>query len=303
MIYSFEFTAEDNSAPAQGKPATCSTSPIYLDEQQRLAVMPMWRAMKKHARNAKNQHRNGQPTGRVFTTYLKLANVIKERKLSCDNFCELGGGPGSMSLYLLSRNATCRGTGITLSDKDKHWTWFESLRLNPRFTALEGDLRSDVAVDMLREHGPYDLVIADAGEDSSAQQESSSFGMLAAEARLATQIVCLGGNYIMKIYDTFLRETQIMLWSLAHVFHKIVITHGVTVRVTNAERYLVCTGYKGLATDIPNDFSGAFVKFIDKANNRAVELRHSCEVATTMGFDAMPESISEHDAITYLDNL
>lgn len=303
MIYSFEFTTVDKSAPAQGKPATYSTSPVHLDEQQRLAVMPAWRAMKKYARNAKNQNQNGQPTDRVFTTYLKLANVIKERKLSCDNFCELGGGPGSMSLYLLSRHATCRGTGITLADKDKHWTWFESLRANPRFTALEGDLMSDVAVDMLREHGPYDLVIADAGEDSSVRQESTSFGMLAAEARLATQIVCLGGNYIMKIYDTFLLETQTMLWSLAHVFDKIVITHGVAVRVTNSERYLVCAGYKGLAADIPDDFSSAFVKFLDKANNRAVELRHSCELATTMGFDAMPESISELDAIKYFDGL
>ena len=272
-----------------------------LDERQRIKLGPAWRAMKACAKNSTMQVKHGQPPFPAYTTYLKLANVMDEFKLPCERFCALAEGPGSMALYLLRCYPHSTGVGLTLPDHNLQWSWLEPLRNNARFTALEGDVTAEDAD--CRVGTGFDLVIADGGLAEKVCQEAEAHLLLAGEAQLASRILALGGNFVIKIYDTFLKATQEMVWALAHVFRIIHISHGVAVRQNNAERYLVCMGFRGRVEYTPPAFSETFLAFMRKANQRAVNLHSACQASIALGLDAFPESVSESDAKLYFESL
>lgn len=272
-----------------------------MTEQERLDMGPNWRAMKKCAKDPRLQRRHGQPPFPAYTTYMKLATVVKEFDLQCTRFCALADGPGSMSCYLLAKFPASTGVGITLRDEDKSWAWMPSLQDDPRFTSLEGDIN---ATDTIKRLGKdFDFCVADGGMQEKENQEVEATGLLMREVWIAISILRPGGTFVMKIYDTLTDESHLMLWALAHCFETVQVTHGITLRPNNAERYLLCQNLRKDRMHLTDEYSHSFVAFMVAQNKRSYDLQLTCRIAHELQLVSFPETGTEEYVKNYIENL
>jgi 23S rRNA U2552 (ribose-2'-O)-methylase RlmE/FtsJ len=103
--------------------------------------------------------------------------------------------------------------------------------------------------------GQSTLITADGGFDFSHDfnsQENQSFHLILCEIFLALQIQKNKGTFILKMFDICNEETICMLYMLYMLYDKIYIIKPYSSRPANSEKYIVCSGYKGIDKDIVN---------------------------------------------------
>lgn len=97
-------------------------------------------------------------------------------------------------------------------------------------------------------NGKYQLITGDGGIDVSDdyfKQETKNLKVI--YCQILTMLYCLdiGGNFVLKIFDAFQRETVQLLQLLDNHFQRFEIVKPVLSRPCNSEKYIVCMGFKG----------------------------------------------------------
>jgi hypothetical protein len=92
-----------------------------------------------------------------------------------------------------------------------------------------------------------DLVTGDGGFNFSEDfggQEQNMIGLLFAQIAYALVSQKPGGNFVLKMFDCFLKPTTELLYLLSSSYDKVFICKPCTSRCANSERYVVCQGFK-----------------------------------------------------------
>lgn len=90
------------------------------------------------------------------------------------------------------------------------------------------------------------LITGDGGFDFSSdfnQQEIFIGKLLFAQIAFALVLQKRGGNFILKIFDSFIQHTVDLLYLLSSFYEKVYIMKPQTSRYANSEKYIICTGF------------------------------------------------------------
>ncbi len=174
-------------------------------------------------------------------------------------FCDLAGAPGAFTQYIQWRRPDAVGYGISLrSTKPDVPAWNLNLIDQTRFFPYYGD---DDTGDLFREWKSFvnrvkrdqvlgvDLVTADGGfdvetEKAFSRQEFLSFRLILVEVLTALKVLAIGGDLMVKMFDTVTQPTAELLYICSLCFDRITLFKPITSRPANAEKYLICQGRK-----------------------------------------------------------
>ncbi len=102
----------------------------------------------------------------------------------------------------------------------------------------------------------YDIVTADGGIDYSVDynnQEKDSLKLIQSEIFIALNTQKIGGNFICKLFDMFLKQTIYLIYILSLSYEEIYFYKPSVSRMSNSEKYIICKKYKGYNTKLVND--------------------------------------------------
>lgn len=170
-------------------------------------------------------------------------------------FCDVAAGPGGFTQYMQYRFPIAKGYGMTLRHDKFNWsTNFIDMK---RFTAFYGpdntgnlytnwehfihfvQSQSPDGVDLVTGDGGFDL---EDGVDKTLlhRQEFISSRLLLTQSVIGVKCTKMGGNFVVKVFDTVTEFSAQVLYLLAQCFEKILIFKPVSSRPANAERYVIC---------------------------------------------------------------
>lgn len=161
-------------------------------------------------------------------------------------FLDLCGGPGQFAKYIFSVNEDCVGYGVTLrNDCDYSFS-------HPNFRKMYGcfDTGDIFDANVLFEvmyfcRQKCDLVVADGAFDVRGRendQETLSLSLLRKECSVIVETLRVGGNCVLKVFDTFNCSTISLLENFVSHFTKHYLYKPSHSRAANSEKYLVCKG-------------------------------------------------------------
>ena len=203
---------------------------------------------------------------------LKLANIDALYKLTYHigafmhlstpgpfKFCDLAGAPGAFTQYIQWRRPEAIGYGITLkSTKPDVPDWNLKQLDQTRFFPYYGEsgtgnlyfewrnfvnrVRSDqgLGVDLVTADGGFDIET----ERAFARQEFLSFRLIMVQLLTALKLLKLGGNFVMKVFDTVTELSAQLLYIASLCFDRITLFKPIASRPANAEKYLICESKK-----------------------------------------------------------
>lgn len=92
---------------------------------------------------------------------------------------------------------------------------------------------------------PSDLVTSDGGFDWKKEnlQEQEAYRLIFGEIVLALKIQKDGGNFIIKIFESYTKITIKLIQMLRQVYKTVYVAKPYTSRISNSEKYLVCKGF------------------------------------------------------------
>jgi 23S rRNA U2552 (ribose-2'-O)-methylase RlmE/FtsJ len=91
-----------------------------------------------------------------------------------------------------------------------------------------------------------DFITADGGFDFSSdfnKQELSVSNLLFSQIAFALCMQKKGGNFVLKIFDCFHKQTIDLLYLLSSFYREVYITKPMTSRIANSEKYVVCRNF------------------------------------------------------------
>lgn len=93
---------------------------------------------------------------------------------------------------------------------------------------------------------PSDLVTSDGGFDWKREnlQEQEAYRLIFSEIVTALKVQKDGGNFIIKIFESYTKITIKLIQMLRQAYGNVYIAKPYTSRVSNSEKYIVCKGYK-----------------------------------------------------------
>tara|TARA_Y100000389_G_scaffold204166_1_gene255318 strand:- start:3036 stop:4169 length:1134 start_codon:yes stop_codon:yes gene_type:complete len=213
----------------------------------------------------------------VSRSYFKLYEMILDFNLiKSDIFCaSLAEGPGGfihcLNDFSIKQNININKCyGITLLSDDKKVPYWNPLIIKNKYNEIifgsdkTGDLYNLKNVDYFIEivkKNPCHLITGDGGFDYSGDynsQENSSYKLLYSEIFIALHIQKIGGNFVLKVFDLFDYKTIQLLYLLYCHYEKINIYKPSTSRLSNSEKYIVCTSFKGCHEDIKKNLRDMF---------------------------------------------
>jgi 23S rRNA U2552 (ribose-2'-O)-methylase RlmE/FtsJ len=172
-------------------------------------------------------------------------------------FLDLCGGPGEFARYVFLQNFDCRGFGVTL----KHQNDYNFTHTN--FKKIYGSFDTGNIFDanvyfeiMFHCRDKCDLVLADGAIDVSGNennQEPLMMPLIQKECDIILQTLRIGGNCVLKIFDTFFSTTISLLQDFVGHFEKYKVFKPRSSRPSNSEKYLVCINR--LKTPSPKSFN------------------------------------------------
>ena len=101
------------------------------------------------------------------------------------------------------------------------------------------------------------FITADGGFDYSNdfnKQEENSSHIIYSEIVSALAIQDKGGNFVIKIFDTFTIFTLKCIFLLNSFYENIYLYKPLTSRVANSEKYIICKKFKGIDKDLLEKF-------------------------------------------------
>jgi len=193
-----------------------------------------------------------QITDEVFTFDRKHS----ENKLT---FCDVAAGPGSFTQYIQYRYPNAIGYGMTL--KTEKLDWDTNALDMKRFTTFYGpdgtgnlytNWENFVNFVLKKQPSGVDLVMGDGGIDFDdatdpillKQQEFISSRLLLTQILVGIACTKIGGNFVLKVFDTVKEVSAQMIFLLSQCFEKTLIFKPVSSRPANAERYIICKNKK-----------------------------------------------------------
>lgn len=96
--------------------------------------------------------------------------------------------------------------------------------------------------------GKFDLITADGGFDEEErydEKETLHYNLILAEIVIILMNQKISGQCVLKIFETFTETSLYIMWILCNCYEHVNIVKPSTSRPTNAERYIICRGYKG----------------------------------------------------------
>lgn len=104
-----------------------------------------------------------------------------------------------------------------------------------------------------------DLVTADGGFDWKDEnlQEQEAYALIFGEIVTALKVQKNGGNFVIKIFETFTSNTLKFIEILKNLYKEVYICKPFTSRASNSEKYVVCKNY------IKKNFNKNFEKKLD----------------------------------------
>lgn len=200
----------------------------------------------------------------VSRSYFKLYEMIIDLQLlKTDIYCGcLAEGPGGF-IHCLNDidkrdNLNIKKTfGITLKSSDKTIPYWNTSLFNHKNSLLfgedgTGDLYNYENVKrFISDIGDKKchLVTGDGGFDYSGNynlQEVSSYKLLYSEIFVALNIQEINGNFVLKVFDIFNYKTIQLLYILYNHYSYIELYKPTTSRLSNSEKYIVCSEFKGI---------------------------------------------------------
>ncbi len=93
---------------------------------------------------------------------------------------------------------------------------------------------------------PSDLVTSDGGFDWKREnlQEQEAYRLIFSEITTALKIQKDGGNFVIKIFESYTKITIKIIQLLRQIYSSVYIAKPYTSRISNSEKYLVCKGFK-----------------------------------------------------------
>ena len=111
------------------------------------------------------------------------------------------------------------------------------------------------------------LITGDGGFDFSSdfnQQEIFIGKLLFAQIAFAVVLQKQGGNFVLKIFDSFIQHTVDLLYILSSFYERVYIMKPQTSRYANSEKYIICTGFLFSSSEFFFPFiKGTFEKMIE----------------------------------------
>lgn len=162
-------------------------------------------------------------------------------------FCDVAGGPGAFTQYLQYRFPNAKGIGITL--RSKGFNWSTNFLNTDNFTIFEGpdntgDLYTNWSpfIDFVQTKNPYgvDLIVADGGIEAPQNQEFLNSHLIMCETTIGVACTKVGGNFVLKVFDTVTTISAQMIFLLSQCFETILLFKPVSSRPANSEQYLLC---------------------------------------------------------------
>lgn len=242
----------------------------------------------------------------VSRSYFKIHEMIKNHNLLEKNiYCAcLAEGPGGFincinQLSKYEKLELPKIYGITLISSDKKVPfWNNSILTNPMNHIINGEdgtgniYRLKNVENFIKEiNGNFcKLVTADGGFDYSEDynsQEESSYELLYSEIYLAINIQKLSGNFVIKMFDLFTQKTIQLLYLLYNLYENISIYKPLTSRLSNSEKYVICSNFLGCPKKIKDklkeyydkkielhiDIPETFIKDINEYNDNFTKLQ------------------------------
>ena len=93
---------------------------------------------------------------------------------------------------------------------------------------------------------PSDLITSDGGFDWKREnlQEQEAYKLIFGEIITALKLQKDGGNFVIKIFETYTKITVKLIQLLRQVYSKVYLSKPYTSRISNSEKYVVCKGFK-----------------------------------------------------------
>ena len=226
----------------------------------------------------------------VSRSYFKLHEMIKNNHLLENNiFCAcLAEGPGGfihcINNYSQKNNITINGVfGITLISNDKSIPYWNQIITNNKVNNISngydntGNLYNYQNALSFIKHVNFNychLVTADGGFDYSKDynsQEDSSYKLIYSEIFIALNIQRIKGNFIIKIFDIFNYKTIQLIYLLYNCYSIIEFYKPLTSRLSNSEKYVICSSFKGC----PQNIKDTLKKYYDNCEDLHIDVPQS----------------------------
>ena len=237
-----------------------------------------------------NQHNNICDVLPVSRSYFKLHEMIKNNHLLQNNiYCAcLAEGPGGfihcLNHYSKDYNIKIKKIyGITLNSKDKSIPYWNQIIINHKMNSIlngedgTGNLYNYENANSFIKNIHFNhchLVTADGGFDYSNNynsQEDSSYKLIYSEIFIALNIQKINGNFILKVFDLFNYKTIQLLYLLYNFYSIIEIYKPLTSRLSNSEKYIICSQFKGC----PNHVKDVLKDYYDKCEELSIDVPQS----------------------------
>jgi len=237
----------------------------------------------------------------ISRSYFKLHEMIYDLNLinfkENNTFICIAEGPGGfihcLHDYFISKQKNFDNLhAITLiSDDSTIPYWNNNIVRDTKNKLCEGkdgtgniyDFKNvEMFIDTIKNDKNYcGLITADGGFDYSNDynsQEESSYQLLLSEIYIALNVQDIKGSFIIKVFDLFNYQTIQLIYLLYCCYSYIEIYKPTTSRLSNSEKYIVCTGFQGVSNEILENIKENFntpekinydvpQSFIDDINN------------------------------------
>lgn len=204
-----------------------------------------------------------KPLSRAFFKLIEICNtfdLFSEENGNIKSF-HLAEGPGGFieAITYLRFNTADKYYGMTLLDQDNDNVpgWKKSLLFLKKNKNVfiekgideTGDLYSPNNFKYSYEtyKNSMDFITADGGFDFSVdfnKQESMALRLIFTEVIYAIVMQKKNGNFVLKMFDTFLKSSIDIIFLLSSLYSEVYITKPDTSRTANSERYIVCKEFK-----------------------------------------------------------
>lgn len=248
-----------------------------------------------------NTRKNICSVSPVSRSYFKLHEMIVDLKLinfkENNTFICIAEGPGGFihclhDQFISNKKTFLNLHAITLISSDPTIPyWNNNIVRDPKNKLCEGSdgtgsiyvLKNvEMFIDTIKNDKNFcGLITADGGFDFSDDynsQEDSSYQLLLSEIYIALNVQDLNGSFIIKVFDLFNYQTVQLIYLLYCSYSYIEIYKPTTSRLSNSEKYIVCSGFQGVSKEILENIKENFntpekinydvpKSFIDDINN------------------------------------
>lgn len=281
---------------------------------------------------------------------IKLANIdtifnITDEIFTFDNmqsskqitFCDIAAGPGGFTQYLQFRHPNSKGYGMTKREPKLDWntrvlnmekfkTFYGSDDTGDLYTGwlqfCELVLRENPqGVDLIMGDGGFDLEKGPNINELLRKQEFLSSRLLLVEALVGIMCTKIGGNFVLKCFDTVTDLSAQLIYILSLCFDKITIFKPVSSRPANSERYIICkkrhseikhyidilreaallyTSDMYIDNMISNTLPADYIKWLTDINNKSIDLQLATAKNILSHMDGKMVKIPQYDTDKFL---